>query len=263
MPTPEAPNDHQVFLPVINSSSDAAGGRPRRTPQPSPTPKGSPTPTSSPTPRPSPTPEKSPTPTSVAGFRPSIVVDLQRCIGCNACSLACKQQNNVQIGEKWNEVYGVENGLYPVAKTRTLPMFCQHCADAPCKQKCDSLGYHAIQQRSDGIVYIQADLCTGCQECIRVCHYKSISFNVQTQKAEKCNLCMERIDAGLAPACVITCVGITREYGDFNALRAKYPRAKTMGDNLQVLYVNMGGEPSPGTDSIPTNGYPSPIECHD
>ena len=204
------------------------------------------------------TPPQSPKPASV----PAIYIDLKRCIGCNACSLACKQENNVQIGERWNEVYGSEAGVYPSPDIRVLPMFCHHCGDAPCKNKCDSLGYRAIQQRSDGIVYVDASKCTGCQKCIPTCPYKAMFFNTQTNKAEKCHLCMHRLDAGLLPACVITCLGITREYGDYNALKTRYPKAKAMGDRVKVLYGNLGEEPSPERDS-PTSGHPNPIPCHD
>ncbi len=196
-------------------------------------------------------------------------LDLKRCIGCNACSLACKQENNLQIGELWNQVYGVEHGTYPAVNVRVLPMVCQQCANAPCKAKCDNLGYHAIVRRSDGILYVDPSLCVGCKQCIPVCRYKAMFFNPEKvnktgQKgvAEKCHMCMYRIDAGLLPACVITCLAITREFGDYNTLKAKHPNAETMGDNLRILYENMGEEPEAGHGDKPTNGYPNPVPCH-
>jgi tetrathionate reductase subunit B len=194
---------------------------------------------------------------------PAIFIDLKRCIGCNACSLACKQENNVQIGERWNEVYGSENGAGTARDIRTLPMLCHHCADAPCKNKCDELGYHAIQRRADGIVYVDASKCVGCQKCIPKCHYKAMFFNTQTKKAEKCHFCMHRIDAGLAPACVITCLGVTREFGSYSSLKALHPNAEEMGERVKILYGNLGEEPKYAHGDTPTNGYPSPIECHD
>jgi len=197
---------------------------------------------------------------------PAIYVDLSRCIGCNACSLACKQENNVQIGERWNEVYGAERGSNPSLQVRVLPMLCHHCGNAPCKSTCDNLGYQAIVKRRDGILYIDSALCVGCQKCLPACPYKVIYFNTEKVNrtggkgvAEKCHFCMHRIDAGLPPACVITCLGITREYGDYNALRAKYPEAKQMGDNVRILYGHLGDEPE--QDST-TSGYPSPMEFH-
>ena len=78
--------------------------------------------------------------------------------------------------------------------------------------------------------------------------------------AEKCHFCMHRLDNGLQPACVVTCVGITLEYGDLNALRSKYPNAEAMGDDdkLKVLYGNLGDEPKRRTST-----YPDPVPFHD
>lgn len=191
---------------------------------------------------------------------PAIYIDLNRCIGCNACSLACKQENNVQIGSLWNEVYGVEDGIYPNPDVRVLPMLCHHCQNAPCKKVCDKLGYNAIQQRSDGIVYIDQDKCVGCQKCLPACRYNAIFFNSETGKAEKCHLCMHRLDAGLPPACVITCLGVTREFGDYAELKQRHPNAKEMGGKVAILYGNLGHEPEQGGR---TSSYPSAIPCHD
>ena len=250
MPDPNANNT--IFLPLVvrDSSGDPADIR-RRTPTPGPTRTSSPTP--------SPTPTRTPTATPQAGGAPAIYIDLNRCIGCNACSLACKQENNVELGGLWNRVYGAESGSFPSVDIRVMPMLCHHCGNAPCKAKCDSLGYRAIVQRSDGIVYIDPAPCTGCQQCLPVCRYKAIFFNAKTNKAEKCHLCMHRIDAGLPPACVITCLAITREFGDYATLRAKHPNAKSMGDKVRILYDNMGGEPEHDGS---TAGYPNPVECH-
>lgn len=198
---------------------------------------------------------------------PAIYIDIQKCIGCNACSLACKQENNLDLGEVWNQVYGTEEGTYSKPKVRVLPMLCQQCDKAACKKVCDSLGYFAIQQRADGILWVDAIRCTGCKACIPACPYKSMAFNTQKVNklgangvAEKCHFCMHRIDAGLQPACVITCLAVTREFGDFNALKDKYSGAKTMGGRVRVLYRSMGGKPG---ENGSTAGYPNPAECHD
>jgi tetrathionate reductase subunit B len=200
-------------------------------------------------------------------FVAALYVDLKRCIGCNACSLACKQENNVAIGERWTRVYGEEHGSYPSVGVKVLPMPCQQCGNAPCKSKCDSLGYRAIIRRPDGILYVDPTRCVGCQKCVPVCPYKAMNFNTQkTNKlgtagvAEKCHLCMHRLDAGLLPACVITCQGITLEYGDYNALRSKYSSDEPMGEEVapRVLYGNLGEKPN-----RPTAGYPDPVPCHD
>jgi tetrathionate reductase subunit B len=198
----------------------------------------------------------------------AMYVNLKRCIGCNSCSLACKQEFNVRVGELWNQVWGAESGSYPAVGVQVLPLRCQQCANAPCISTCNNLGYKAIKRRADGIVWIDATACVGCQRCVPACPYKAMNFNTQRKNklgklgvAEKCEFCRQRLDAGLLPACVITCLGITLEYGDYNALRAKYPNADHMGegeDGLKILYDNLGGEPK-----RPTNGYPNPVPFHD
>lgn len=195
--------------------------------------------------------------------RPAIYVDLKRCIGCNACSVACKQENNVRIGELWNRVFGVETGSYPAVDVRVLPMLCQQCLEAPCKLACDRLGHQAMIRRPDGILYVDQNRCTGCQHCITACPFKAIFLNPETNKAEKCHLCMHRIDAGLAPACVITCLGITREFGRYEDLASKHRDGEFMVSNartaLSVLYANLGDEPPRDSG---TAGYPGAGECH-
>jgi len=191
-----------------------------------------------------------------------IYIDLKRCIGCNACSLACKQENNVRIGERWNEVYGVESLGSSALSVRVLPMLCQQCGSAPCKKVCDGLGFKAIVQRPDGILYVDTARCVGCGKCVPACPYRAIFLNPETRKAEKCHFCMHRIDRGLAPACVITCLAITREWDYLDALKSRHPGAKQMGDNVKVLYDNLGDEPEAGKAS-PTAGYPDPVPCHD
>lgn len=204
---------------------------------------------------------------AAAAFTAAMHVDLERCIGCNSCSLACKQEFNVRIGELWTQIYGGEQDTYPRPRVQTLPMRCQQCGEAPCKKTCDSLGYRAIQRRPDGIVWVDEKLCVGCQKCIPVCPYKAMNFNTEKRNklgqlgvAEKCNFCMQRIDHGLPPACVITCLGVTLEFGDYNALRAKYPEAKPMGGEVKprFLYSNIAGKPKQRTA-----GYPDPRPCHD
>ena len=193
--------------------------------------------------------------------QPAIYIDLRRCIGCNACSLACKQENNVSIGERWNEVYGIESLSSPTLDIRVMPMYCQHCNNAPCKQKCDSLGYHAIIQRPDGIVYIDPAKCVGCQQCLSSVNIRRYTSARRPVKW-KSHLCMHRIDQGLAPACVITCLAITREFGEFTDLQALHPDAKRMGDRVRMLYGHLGEDPRTTTDR-PTSSYPNPIPCHD
>jgi Fe-S-cluster-containing dehydrogenase component len=209
-------------------------------------------------------------------------VDLKRCIGCNACSVACRQEFfgnmdvgrlQMPIGQVWTQIYGAEKEDYPSVDVQVLPMRCQQCGDAPCVAKCTSLGYNALKRRPDGIVWVDDKLCRGvnCQQCIPVCPYRAMTMNpyrtntstdpkfTRQGVAEKCNFCFHRTDKGLAPACVITCLGVTLDYGEFNALRAKYPNAETMGEvKPRFLFGNLGDEPKHRT-----SGYPDPVPFHD
>lgn len=216
-------------------------------------------------------------------FTAAMYVDLKRCIGCNACSVACRQEffgatefNKTPIGQVWTQIYGAEKEDYPKPRVQMLPLRCQQCGDAPCMAKCNSLGFRAIKRRPDGIVFVDPALCRGvnCQQCIPECPYMAMTMNPHRSNghavtdprysnqgvAEKCNFCFHRTDQGLAPACVITCLGITLDYGDFNALKAKYPNSETMGDDTKprFLFGNLGGEPKRRT-----SGYPDPVPCHD
>ena len=205
----------------------------------------------------------------------ALYVDLKRCIGCDSCSVACKQENQFTfVGDqmhagnnKWSKVYGAENDSYPKPVVQVLPMPCQQCNPAKCQETCDSLGYRAIKRRADGILWVDEMLCTGCQKCVPACPYKVMNFSTDRVNklgtkgvAEKCHFCMHRLDQGLQPACVVTCVGITLEYGDLNTLRSKYPNAEAMGDDdkLKVLYGNLGEEPKRRTST-----YPDPVPFHD
>jgi len=200
-------------------------------------------------------------------MRKAMYIDTRRCIGCNSCSMACKQENEGY--GKWSFVIGGEEGIYPAPKVSVFAMLCMMCWNAPCKKKCDSLGYRAIVQRPDGIVYIDQNKCVGCRKCEDACKYKGVlNFNPTTKKEEKCHFCMHRIDRGELPACVVTCMGVTREFGDFGTLLAKYPNAKAMADDdnsissigVSVLYSGFGIDKE---HSLATASYKGCIQCHD
>ena len=203
----------------------------------------------------------------------ALYVDLKRCIGCDSCSVACKQENQFKVvndqvlagNNKWTKVYGAENEDYPAVVVQVLPMPCQQCNPAKCQETCNQLGYRAIKRRADGILWVDESLCTGCKKCVPACPYKVMNFSTdrinklgQNGVAEKCHFCMHRLDRGLLPACVVTCVGITLEYGDLAALRLKYPSSEPMGEHVSVLYGNLHDEPK-----RPSAGYPDPVPFHD
>jgi len=146
----------------------------------------------------------------------NIYIDIEYCIGCQACEIACKQENNIPVGIKWINVVKVGPRMVE-GKLRMdfVPMLCKHCAKAPCIDACPE---KAMTKRSDGIVLINQELCIGCMACAEACSFGAIQLNPQTQAAEMCTLCVHLVDAGLEPACVRACPSQCMYFGDINEL---------------------------------------------
>ena len=130
------------------------------------------------------------------------VVDHTRCIGCHACSTACKSENEVPLSVHRTYVKYVEVGLFPHARRAFQVTRCNQCDDAPCVAACPTA---AMCQRTDGIVDFDKTSCIGCKACIAACPYDAIFINPADHSAEKCNFCAHRLDVGLEPACVVVC----------------------------------------------------------
>ena len=146
----------------------------------------------------------------------NIMIDLEYCIGCRACEIACKQEHNIPVGIKWLNVVKVgPRMLGGKLRMDFVPMRCKHCAKAPCIEACPE---KAITKRSDGIVLINPELCNGCMMCFEACPFGVIQLNPEKQLAEKCTLCVHRVDSGLEPACVKTCPSKCIYFGDINEL---------------------------------------------
>jgi Fe-S-cluster-containing dehydrogenase component len=165
-----------------------------------------------------------------------MVIDLDRCVGCNACTLACKIENGTPPEHYWARVYTEEAGVFPDVRTTYVPALCNHCADAPCVTVCPTGASH---QREDGIVLVDQDTCIGCRACMMACPYsnrfylrkgvletgyhgertafedaKWAAFTEGT--VTKCTFCAHRVDDGLEPACVVTCPTDARIFGDLD-----------------------------------------------
>ena len=135
----------------------------------------------------------------------SLVVDLDRCIGCFTCELACKQEHDLPVGPRWIRV--IQDGPNPIPGGLQLdfyPVVCKHCEDPKCAEACPE---EAISKRADGTVTIDLALCTGCKNCIDGCPFGLMDFDEETGKASKCDLCVERLKQGLEPSCVAFCPG--------------------------------------------------------
>src|SRR5882724_11266525 len=130
------------------------------------------------------------------------VIDQTKCIGCHACSTACKSENQVPLSVNRTYVKYVDVGVFPSARRAFQVTRCNQCAEPPCVEACPTAAMH---QRRDGIVDFDKSICIGCKDCIAACLYDAIFINPEDHSAEKCNLCSHRLDAGLEPACVTVC----------------------------------------------------------
>ncbi|MCP3905654.1 MAG: polysulfide reductase NrfD [Planctomycetes bacterium] len=130
------------------------------------------------------------------------VIDHDRCIGCHACTVACKAENDVPVGDFRTWVKYIEQGTFPEVKRHFAVLRCNHCTDAPCVTICP---VNALEKRPDGIVDLDRDACIGCRACMQACPYDAIYVNADSGAAEKCHYCAHRVERGLDPACVVVC----------------------------------------------------------
>jgi Fe-S-cluster-containing dehydrogenase component len=141
------------------------------------------------------------------------VLDQSRCIGCHACTTACKSENEVPVGVTRTYVKSVDIGVFPQARRAFQVTRCNQCEDAPCVTACPT---QAMYRREDGIVDFDKTICIGCKACIAACPYDAIFINPEDHSAEKCNMCAHRLDVGLEPACVTVCPTEAILVGDLN-----------------------------------------------
>jgi Fe-S-cluster-containing dehydrogenase component len=129
-------------------------------------------------------------------------IDQRTCIGCHACTVACKTEHEVPLGQFRTWVKYVDSGTFPDTTRDFAVMRCNHCTDAPCIKICPT---SALFKRDDGIVDFDSERCIGCKSCMQACPYDAIYIDENTHTAAKCNFCAHRVDAGLEPACVTVC----------------------------------------------------------
>ena len=178
------------------------------------------------------------------GPRYGMVVDLRRCTGCQACSVACKSELGVPLGVFRTWVKQVEKGRYPSVTRGFLPSLCNQCANPICLQNCPT---QATYQREDGIVMVDPHRCIGCKYCIASCPYNVRHVNPFKKIVQKCEFCLHRVEQGLQPACVDTCPTGALCFGDLNdpssevsRLLSTYPvqvLKPSRATNPQVYYI--------------------------
>jgi tetrathionate reductase subunit B len=146
--------------------------------------------------------------------RYAFVIEVDRCIDCEACMIACNVENQVNVDHHRNWVKAAPlEGTLPNLVQDYVPGNCMHCENPPCVLVCPT---GASYQRTDGLVLIDQAKCIGCQFCIAACPYGARYFDETRRVVDKCTACVHRLDAGQPPACVETCVGGSRHLGDLN-----------------------------------------------
>jgi len=154
-------------------------------------------------------------------MRYGFVIDHRRCIGCHACTVACKSEHDVPVGTFRTWVKYIEKGEYPDTRRFFSVLRCNHCEDAPCVTICPVT---ALFKRDNGIVDFNGDRCIGCKSCMQACPYDALYINPNTNTAEKCNYCAHKVEVGLEPACVIVCPEQAIIAGDMDDPQSKISR---------------------------------------
>src|SRR5262245_51233856 len=186
-------------------------------------------------------------------------IDLRKCIGCHACTIACKAEHEIPIGVNRCWVKTVESGTFPDTRRFFFPVLCNQCDDAPCARICPT---NALYRRRDGIVDLHGDSCIGCRACMVACPYDQLFIDPNTHTAEKCNFCANRVENQLLPACVSVCPTECRIFGDLDdpssevariaqmeAMRVRKPEKGTLpkvfylGADDSVIYPEMATRP--------------------
>jgi len=135
-------------------------------------------------------------------MRYGFLIDQHRCIGCHACTVACKEEHNIPVGVNRTWVKYVEKGVYPDTRRHFAVLRCNHCDDAPCIEICPTV---ALFRRPDGIVDFDNERCIGCKSCMQACPYDALYIDPDRNTAAKCNFDASRVEMGYKPACEVVC----------------------------------------------------------
>jgi anaerobic dimethyl sulfoxide reductase subunit B len=155
-------------------------------------------------------------------------VEMDKCVECHACEVACKSANQVELGVSWRRVVTLWAGQFPKVSVESVSLACMHCGDPACEAVCPT---GAITKRpEDGIVVVDQTKCIGCHLCGMACPFGVPQYG-KDGKMQKCELCLERMQAGLQPACVWTCPASAIHAGPLDELSklAQQKSAKTLG----------------------------------
>lgn len=173
-------------------------------------------------------------------MRLGFLVDLDNCMGCKACEVACKAENEVPVNSWRLRVKYVDSGVYPEAKRSFTPMRCNHCENAPCERVCPVSALHYLP---NGIVNVDKDRCIGCAACMMACPYGAIYMDPETNTADKCTYCAHRVEGGLEPACVVACPTEANIFGDLDEPGSKLSQYIASHRDVRVRKPEKGTKP--------------------
>ena len=195
-------------------------------------------------------------------MRYGMVIDLKRCIGCYGCQIFCKAENATPPGILWSRVLFYESGHYPNVKKMRIPLLCMHCKEPACVDVCPT---GASTKRPDGIVTVDSTKCLGCKSCVIACPYGARFFYSEEKEyfpgqrltpyervgyqrhrtgvVEKCDFCLSRIQQGLEPACVVSCMAKARYFGDLDDPNSQVSQLIGNYNGFQ-MHPELGTDPS-------------------
>lgn len=179
--------------------------------------------------------------------RYGMIIDLRSCIGCGACIAACDMENETpwEEGKRRTYVPKFFFGTYPNVTAVFIPRLCMHCENPPCVTVCPT---GASYKTDDGVVLVNYDICIGCKYCVVACPYDARYVDHRRRAVDKCTFCYEnRVREGRLPACVETCVGHARIFGDLDDPNSEAgrlamsglakPLRPDLGTKPKVLYI--------------------------
>ena len=195
-------------------------------------------------------------------MRYGFVIDQNRCIGCHACTVACKEEHNIAVGVNRTWVKYIEKGHYPDTRRHFAVLRCNHCDDAPCIEICPTV---ALFRRHDGIVDFDNERCIGCKSCMQACPYDALYIDPDRNTAAKCNFDASRVEMGYKPACEVVCPTQAILSGDLDDPNSQISRRIAMdkvsvrkpekGTKPKLFYVGVDGDLLNPTMMEPQSSY--------
>ena len=195
-------------------------------------------------------------------MRYGFLIDQNRCIGCHACTVACKEEHNIALGVNRTWVKYIEKGRYPDTRRHFAVLRCNHCDDAPCIEICPTV---ALFRRPDGIVDFDHERCIGCKSCMQACPYDALYIDPDRNTAAKCNFDASRVEMGYKPACEVVCPTQAILSGDLDdassaisrriALEKVSVRKPEKGTRPKLFYVGVDGDLLEPTMMEPQSGH--------